>query len=83
MTRFTRKIDGQFIVRDGNMSAAIQRLGQFEDAYEALMTEQEQIPVILEELRANGKEKTVRYRETMARKLVNRTIMMFFEEHGL
>jgi len=83
MNRITIKnMDGYF-VPDGNTNDAIQRLGGFEDAYEDLMDSQAQIPKDLEDMRAQGKEKTVRYKETMAQKLINNSIVMFFEKHGL
>ena len=84
MKRLTeKKKDGNYIIVDENMEMAIQKLGVFEDAYESLMDNQEQIPKELELLRLHGKEKTITYRETMARKFMNNNILMFFEKHGL
>jgi len=83
LNRFTELKDGVYIVSDKNLENAIQRLGTFEDAYEALLKNQEQIPKDLETLRAQGKEKTVTYKETMAQKLINNNIAMFFERFGL
>ena len=83
MNRFTVKNEGGYIVPNENIEKAIERLGEFEDAYEDLMCSQAQIPKDLENLRAQGKEKTVRYKETMAQKLINNSIVMFFEQHGL
>ena len=83
MKRITIKsIDG-YSVPDESVKDAIQRLGEFEDAYDDLVNSQEQIPKYLETLRTQGKEKTVRYKETMAQKLINNSIVMFFEIHGL
>jgi len=78
-----KKKEGDYFISDENMELAIQRLGVFEDAYENLMESQEQIPKELESLRLNGKEKTITYRETMARKMMNNNIVLFFEKHGL
>lgn len=84
MNRLTIKDkDGNFSVADEDIQKAIQKLGIFEDAYENLMNSQEQIPKDLEELRKQGKEKTVRYKETMAQKLINSSIIMFFKKHGI
>ena len=84
MNRFTEKnAVGYFTVTAADNEKAIQRLGAFEDAYEALLSSQEQIPAELEALRSQGKEKTVRYKETVAQKLINNSIVMFFEKHGL
>ena len=82
MDRLTFKNkDGCF--ESGNIEKAIQRLGLFEDAYESLTNSQVQIPKDLAQLRESGKEKTVRYKETVAQKLINNSIVMFFEKHGL
>ena len=84
MNRLTeKKKEGHYFISDENMEMAIQKLGIFEDAYESLMESQEHIPKELESLRLNGKEKTITYRETMARKIMNNNIVMFFEKHGL
>jgi hypothetical protein len=83
MDRFTVKNKDGYDISDKYIKDAIQRLGEFEDAYEALMNSQAQIPKELENLRTQGKEKTVRYKETMDQKLINNSIIMFFEKHGL
>ena len=83
MNRFTEKTDDGYSVPDERIKDAIQRLGEFEDAYDDLVNSQEQIPKDLETLRTQGKEKTVRYKETVAQKLINNNIVMFFEKHGL
>ena len=44
---------------------AIHKLGKFEDAYDSLMSSQTQIPLDLEKMRMEGKEKTIRYKEIM------------------
>ena len=75
--------DGIYSISDKDMEKARQKLGLFEDAYENLINSQIQIPKDLEALRKQGKEKTVRYRETMAQKLINNHIITFFEKHGL
>ena len=83
MKRLTEKNEsGHYIVADEDMVKAIQKLGVLEDAYDDLIKSQEQIPKDLQELRMQGKEKTVRYKETMTQKLINSNIIMFFERHG-
>jgi len=81
--RYTMEDTGIYSVTQEDLDDAIQRLGKFEDAYESLMTSQTQIPLDLEKMRMEGKEKTVRYKETMAQKLINNSIVMFFDKHGL
>ena len=83
MNRYTTKSKDGYIVSDECIQKAIQRLGEFEDAYEDLINSQMQIPKELENLRLQGKEKTVRYKETLAQKLINKNIEMFFERHGI
>jgi hypothetical protein len=82
--RLTEKTkNGNYSVVDKDIEKVIQKLGLFEDAYENLINSQVQIPKDLETLRIQGKNKTVRYKETMAQKLINNHIVMFFERHGL
>ena len=83
MNRITTKSENGYIVPDEYTKDALQRLGEFEDAYEDLMNNQARIPKDLESMRTQGKEKTVRYKETMAQKLINNSIVMLFEKHGL
>ncbi len=83
MKRFTEKNKEGYCISDENLKDAVQRLGEFEDAYEALKYRQELIPKELESLRLQGKEKTVKFREAMAQKLINNNIILFFESHGL
>ena len=83
MNRLTVKNRDGYFVPDENRKEAIQRLGKFENAYEDLMNSQAQIPKDLLALRTQGKEKTVRYKEILAQKLINNNIVLFFEKHGL
>jgi len=84
MNRITVKSeDGVYSVDEGVINDAIRRLGMFEDAYEDLLGSIERIPGELEAMRMQGKEKTVRYKETVAQKLINNNIVAFFERHGL
>ena len=75
-------MDGRYSVTDDEINSAIQKLGLFEDAYDDLIASIERIPSELEEMRVQGKEKTVRYKETVAQKLINNSILAFFERHG-
>lgn len=82
MNRLTIKEKNRYNI-NGDIETAIQRLGIFEDAYEDLMNSQDQLTKDLEELKIQGKEKTVRYRESMGRKLINSYIITFFEKLGV
>jgi len=84
MKRFTvKRSDGSYTIADSEVEEAISRLGLFEDAYEDLLDSIERIPVELKAMRTEGKEKTVRYKETVTQKLINNNIVAFFERHGL
>ena len=61
----------------------MERLEQFETAYRDLQNSISELPVKLETLRSQGKEKTVTYKELLAQKLINNSIFMFFEKHGI
>ena len=93
MTRLTRRRDdGEgYVVDDAHIShdasgysgEAIQRLAQFENAYEELVAGQAQIAEELERLRSEGKKNTVRFRELLGEKLINSRIVALFERRSL
>ena len=60
-----------------------ERLAKFEEAYRDLQISISELPGKLEILRAQGKEKTVTYKEMLTQKLINNNILMFFEKYGL
>ena len=60
-----------------------ERLAKFEAAYRDLQNSISELPGKLETLRSQGKEKTVTYKELLAQKLTNNSILMFFEKHGI
>lgn len=84
MTRLTKKADdGTYTVDSEQLAAAIQALARFENAYEGLVGSMSSIPLQLDKLRAEGREKTVTYRETMAQKLIDNHVHMFFARYGI
>ena len=64
------------------MKDQIQRLSAFEAIYEELANSINTIPAELQKLKADGKEKTVRYKELFGQKLMNNYIAALFERHG-
>jgi len=78
-------VDVAHITRDadGYSGAAIERLAQFENAQAALLAQQDQITGELDRLRAEGKEKSVRFRELLGQKMINNTLVALLERHGL
>jgi hypothetical protein len=84
MQRYTTKNpDGSVSIADADMPAALQLLAAFEDAYADFTASQELIPQELARLKAEGKEKTVRYKELFGQKLINLQIASLFERHGI
>ena len=83
MERLTVKSGDRYTVSPEDMEKAMERLARFEDLTEGLAREQEEIARTLEELRVQGKEKTVQFKELLARKLVNNNLRMAMERYGL
>ena len=75
MERMTQKTADGYTVAPEAQAQAITRLGRWEDMMEQLEREQAEISALLEELRAAGKEKSVRFRESFARKLTVSTML--------
>ena len=67
MTRLTEKNDG--IYRAADPEAALRRLGQWEDLYEALSQEREAAGEKMRVLNEMGKSKTASYRQLFALRL--------------
>ena len=75
MERFTQKAKGGDAIAPELQAQAIMRLGRWEDTVEQLEHEQAEIAAQMESLRAAGKEKSVRFRESFARKLTVSTML--------
>jgi len=61
----------------------MRRLTAFERVYTELADSMVTIPMELRKLKAEGKEKTVRYKELLGQKLMNSHIATMFERHGI
>jgi len=59
------------------------RLAAFEAVYDEVADGLTSIPAELGRLRAEGKQKTVRYKELFSQKLMNDYLMALFERHGI
>ena len=79
--RLERELCGQDAA-ERKAEAAV-RLARLEDMVQALTEEQEAIPDQLAQLRAQGKDRTVRFRELMARKLTLVSLRTELERYGL
>lgn len=84
MRRFTHKEDDQWILVEGIvLKAAIEKLAKFEDFQAKMLASQGEIVEELAKLRAEGKEKTVQYRELFTKKLLTNNILVTMRYHGI
>ena len=83
MERYTRREQGKTVVDPGQLQQALDRLASFEDFACGLAEEQKRISLRLEQLRGERKEKTVQFRELLAQKLVNNSVILLLERHKL
>lgn len=93
MERLTKKTDTQdFYVTEfiEGKSAngvyygeAIERLAKFENLFDHLVERKRAIPIELESLKSEGKNKTYGYKEKFAEKLMNDMLLNLLEQHGL
>ena len=72
------KIENGFISGE-----AIDLLAKFESFYDDIEKAQNDISLQLDELRSEGKEKTVQFRELFTKKLANNNVMAFLRFHNL
>lgn len=82
MERMTQK-DGETYFSETDREALIQRLGRFEDVYEHLLRQQEKTEADMEELRRQGRQKSVTFRQLMAQKLGNGNLLALLKLYGL
>jgi molecular chaperone GrpE (heat shock protein) len=79
----TEKTEPNYSFAEHETKRALQRLSAFEAVYKELSENMIAIPAELEKLKAEKKEKTVRYRELFGQKLINSHIAALFERHGI
>lgn len=85
MERLTKKLDDQdnYIVDNDKLNQAINKLAIFENIYEELNAEQIEISKKLEDLRNEGKMKSLKFRELMTKKLTNSAVLTLFKNYGI
>lgn len=78
-------IDNNAMQKDvnGYLGDAVNRLGRFEDIYDNLISDQNQISKELEKLRLEGKTNSVKFKQLFANKLTNSNIISIFKAYGL
>ena len=79
MERYTIREGGAVSVSPEHMEAALERLARFEDMALGLEREREEISGELASLRDRRKEKTVQFRELLARKLTGQNMLLLLE----
>ncbi len=83
MERYTTREGNEVRVRPEQLEQALSRLAQFEDMAQGLDREQAEIAQRLEQLRSQGREKTVQFRELLAQKLTNQNMKLLLERWKL
>ena len=84
MERYTQRREETWALAEGvDLSRALDRLGRCEDLFSDLEREQTELAQKLEDLRLQGKNKTVQFKELMARKLVNQQLRLRLEQYRL
>ena len=79
MERYTIREGGAVSISPEHMEAALERLARFEDMALGLEREREEISGELASLRDRRKEKTVQFRELLARKLTGQNMLLLLE----
>ena len=85
MERYTVQREGVWTLEAGEaaLPKALERLARCENLLAGLEQEQAVLSEKLESLKLQGKQKTVQFRELMARKLVNQQLRLRLAEYGL
>ena len=78
----TKFIDGKFGSEEYH-GEAVERLAKFENLFDRIMERKNEIPIELDALRSEGKNKTYGYKEKFAEKLMNDMMLNLFEQYGL
>ena len=84
MKRLTVKQEDQWKLNEGvELKDAIERLAKFEEFHAKMLGSQSEIVEALAKLRAEGKDKTVQYRELFTKKLLTNNVLAFLRYHGI
>lgn len=84
MKRYTIYKDEQWCLNeDVDIFEAVERLAKFEEFHAKMIASQAEIVEDLAKLRAEGKEKTVQYRELFTKKLLTNNVLAFLRYHGI
>jgi len=78
----TANIEGK-LGDEGYFGDAVEKLAKFENLHDYLVERQICIPKELEALRNEGKSKTVKFKELLAQKLINETLLDLLASKGI
>ncbi len=67
----------------GYTGEAVEMLAKFENMLERLLKERDETAAQLDKLRKEGKEKSVTFKQLLARKLTNSNMLALLESHGI
>lgn len=78
-------VDDDKIIRNANgySGEVVNKLAAFENIYEDLISNQDEISKEMEKLRSEDKTKSVKFRELMTKKLMNSHVISIIKAHGL
>ena len=91
MERLSRPVSGGYFIEEhviqrsgeGYTGEAVERLARFENMLERLLKERDETAAELERLRNEGKEKSVTFKQLLAKKLMNSNMLVMFEASGI
>ena len=75
--------DGSYQIPDGMEGKAAGRLAAFENAFQRLTQRQRELAARMEELKAQGKQKTAQFREAFGEKLMVQNLLQLWETYGV
>ena len=73
----------QYYIDEDKIGESVQKLAIFENMCEEFAQDMAILSEKLEKLRSEGKDKTISYKELVAQKLKDTTVLMFFKKHGI
>jgi hypothetical protein len=93
MDRLTKALESNnfYVVDDtkvqhdvnGYFGDAISKLAKFENIHDDLLSKQSEISKELEKLRLEGKTHSAKFKQLLANKITNNTIIILFKTYGL
>ena len=83
MERYVQRRENGLVLDENTLPQALERLARCEELLSDLEREQQELAARLEDLRGQGNNKTVQFKELMARKLVNQQLRLRLEQYGL